>query len=253
MLTSIRGLTAAAIFSTSAILAAPAFAGDADTAIVPSDSSVTFSANVALTSQYRFRGVDLSGGDLAVQGGFDLSHSSGFYVGTWSSTLDNTTVGYGETELDVYGGWAGNLTEGLTINVGAINYIYPNAGPGEFDYAEFYGKLGFTFGPASATVGVAYAPKQPSLGYTDNTYVYTDLGVGIPGTPLTLSGHLGYTDGFLTFTNNSKAFDWSVGAEAPVYGPLTLNVSYIGAEGDYAPGAFRFTRGAVVVTAKAAF
>ncbi|MXP13378.1 hypothetical protein GRI44_01245 [Altererythrobacter confluentis] len=250
MLTSIRGIVAASIFSTTALCAVPAFAQDA---APPSDSSITVSANVALTSEYRFRGVDLSGGDIAVQGGFDVTHDSGFYVGTWGSSLDEDTVGYGAIELDVYGGWTGNIAEGLSADVGVIGYLYPNAGPGDFDYIEFYSSLGFTLGPAEATVGVAYAPEQDSLGGTDNVYVYTDLGVGIPGTPVTVTGHLGYTDGFLTYTDDSKAFDWSIGAEAAIYGPLTLGVAYVGAEGDYAPGAYDFTDDAIVLTLSASF
>ena len=247
MLTSIRSLTAATILSTSAIFAAPALAQDA------SESSITVSANVAIASEYRFRGVDLSGGDLAIQGGVDVAHDSGFYVGTWASSLDEDTVGYGSTELDIYGGWSGDLAEGVSLDVCVIQYIYPNAGPGDFDYTEFYGSVGFTFGPAEATVGVAYAPEQDSLGGTDNIYVYTDLGIGVPGTPLTVTGHLGYTDGFLTFTDDSKAFDWSIGAEAAVYGPVSLGVAYVGAEGDYLPGDYQFTDDAIVVTLSASF
>lgn len=249
MLTSIRSLTAATILSTSVLFAVPALAQDEAAA----ESSITVSANVAIVSEYRFRGVDLSGGDLAIQGGVDVAHDSGFYVGTWASSLDEDTVGYGSTELDIYGGWSGNLTEGVALDVGVIQYIYPNAGPGDFDYTEFYGSVGFTFGPAEATVGVAYAPEQDSLGGTDNIYVYTDLGVGVPGTPLTVTGHLGYTDGFLTFTDDSKAFDWSIGAEAAVYGPVSLGVAYVGAEGDYLPGDYQFTDDAFVVTLSASF
>ncbi len=250
MLTSIRGLLAASIFTTSALCAVPAFAQEAEEA---SDSSITVSANVALTSEYRFRGVDLSGGDIAVQGGVDVAHDSGFYIGTWGSSLDEDTVGYGAVELDVYGGWSGDIAEGLSADVGVIGYLYPNAGAGDFDYVEFYSSLGFTFGPAEATVGLAYAPKQDSLGGTDNIYVYTDLGVGIPGTPVTVTGHLGYTDGFLTFTNDSKAFDWSIGAETSIYGPLSLGVAYVGAEGDIPPGFYDFTDDSIVVTLSASF
>ncbi len=247
MLTSIRSLCAATILTTSVLFAAPVLAQDA------SESSISVSANVAIASEYRFRGVDLSGGDLAIQGGFDVAHDSGFYVGTWASSLDEDTVGFGSTEIDIYGGWSGDLTEGLALDVGVIQYIYPNAGPGDFDYTEFYGSLGFTFGPAEATVGAAYAPEQDGLGGTDNFYVYSDLGVGIPGTPLTVTGHLGYTDGFLTFTDDSKAFDWSIGAEAPIYGPVTLGVSYVGAEGDIPVGGYDFVDDAFLVTLSASF
>ena len=47
----------------------------------------TLTFNVGLYSEYMFRGVSLSDGP-ALQGGIDLGHSSGFYVGTWWSNLD---------------------------------------------------------------------------------------------------------------------------------------------------------------------
>lgn len=213
----------------------------------------SFSANVALTSEYRFRGVDLSGGELAIQGGFDVSHSSGFYAGTWASSLDEDTVGYGSTELDLYGGWSGNLSDAISADVGVIAYTYPDAAAGDFDYYEFYGSLGFSVGPVSATTGVAYAPDQNSLGSTDNLYLYTDVGIGISGTPLTLNGHLGYTDGFLTFTNNSKAFDWSISADVALGGNFSANLAYVGAEGDIGPGAYNFVDDAIVATISASF
>lgn len=255
MLTSSRGLAASLVLA-SCFLSTQAFAqvvNPADEVAQDSGGPITVSANVTLASEYRFRGVDLSGGEIAIQGGFDLATDSGFYVGTWASSLDETTVGFGSTELDIYGGWSGEFAEGLSADVGVIGYLYPDAGPGDFDYIEAYGSLGFAFGPAEATVGVAYAPEQDSLGGTDNFYIYTDLGVGIPSTPITLTGHLGYTDGFLTFTNDSKAFDWSIDAEAEVYGPLSLSVAYVGAEGDIPPGFYDFVDDAFVVTLNASF
>lgn len=280
MLTSIRGLTAAT-FAGSLALSTPAFASETEsqesdvTTVLSGDisqadydramatideekasyqdggSGFEFSGNVALVSEYRFRGVDLSGGDIAVQGGVDLAHDSGFYIGTWGSSLDEDTVGYGHTELDVYGGFGGSFSDAVSFDVGVIAYLYPNAGPGDFDYIEFYGSLGFNLGPAEATVGVAYAPDQDSLGSTDNLYLYTDLGFSIPDTPLTVTGHLGYTDGFLTFTNNSKAWDWSIGVEAAVAGPVSVGVAYVGAEGDFLPGDYDFTDDAIVFTLSA--
>jgi len=277
MLTSIRGLTAATFATGLAFAATPALANETTTTeeslitVVDSEqveraveeteaktvsyaageSGFEFSGNVALVSEYRFRGVDLSGGDIAVQGGVDLAHSSGFYVGTWGSSLDEDTVGFGHTELDVYGGFGGDLAEGVSFDLGVIAYLYPNAGPGDFDYIELYGSVGFELGPVETTVGVAYAPDQDSLGSTDNLYVYTDVGVGIPSTPLSVTGHLGYTDGFLTFTNDSKAFDWSIGVETAVAGPVSLGVAYVGAEGDIPTGQYDFVDDAVVLTLSA--
>lgn len=245
MLTSVRSLLAATILAGSALAASPALAQET--------GEFTISGNAAIVSEYRFRGVDLSGGDIAVQGGVDIGHSSGFYIGTWGSSLDEDTVGYGHTELDLYGGWSGELTDGLSADVGVIMYMYPNAGPGDFDYVEFYGSLAFTLGPAEATIGAAYAPDQDSLGGTDNLYIYTDLGVGIPNTPITVSGHLGYTDGFLTFTNSGNAWDWSIGADFAITENLSIGAAYVGVEGDIPAGAYDFTDDTFVVTLGVSF
>lgn len=145
----------------------------------------------------------------------------------------------------------------MSVDVGFIAYTYPDAGPGDFDYYEFYGSLGFTFGPVSTTTGVAYAPGQDGLdfggGTDDNLYLYTDLSLGIPDTPITLNGHLGFTDGSLTFTNDGKAFDWSISADVALGGNFSANIAYIEAEGDPAPGAYDFTDGAIVATISASF
>lgn len=225
------------------------------------ESGLTFSANVAFATEYRFRGVNLSDGEFAVQGGFDISHSSGIYVGTWASNLDEQTVGYGSTEVDLYGGWGGDLSDGVSADVGVIYYMYPDAPgvAGDTDYIEFYGSLSFSLASVSVTPGIAYAPDQSSLGSTDNLYLYTDVSVGIPDTPVTLNGHLGYTDGFLTFTNNSKAWDWSVSADFTLNDTFTVSAAYIGVEGDAVndliqpDGDLVFTGDAFVATLSASF
>ncbi len=223
MLTSVRSLMAATIIAGSAFVAAPAAAQEID-----------ISANAAIVSEYRFRGVDLSGGDIAVQGGIDAA-IGGFYIGTWGSSIDGGD--YGHTELDVYGGWGTEISDTVSFDIGAIYYLYPSAVPGDFDYVEFYSSVGSAVGPAEVTLGVAYAPGQDALNFgaglpDDNFYIYTDLGIGIPSSPLSLTGHLGYTDGALTFTNNSKALDWSLGLDVAVGETLSVGVAYVGVEQD---------------------
>lgn len=234
---------------------------EASSSKMAGESGFTFSANVAFATEYRFRGVNLSDGEFAVQGGFDLSHSSGIYVGTWASNLDEQTVGYGSTEVDLYGGWSGDLSDAVSADVGVIYYMYPDApfASGDTDYIEFYGSLSFSLASVSVTPGVAYAPDQSSLGSTDNLYLYTDVSVGIPDTPVSLNGHIGYTDGFLTFTNDSKAWDWSISADYALSDTFTLSAAYIGVEGDAAndliqpDGDLVFTGDAFVATLSASF
>lgn len=220
----ILGVSALAL----AAVATPAMAQDL--------GGFSVSGNAAVVSDYRFRGISLSDGDFAIQGGIDISHESGFYIGTWGSSLaDFDPKAYGATKLDIYGGWSGDVTEGVTVDVGVLYYYYPNSVAGDFDYWEPYASVATTLGPVDATFGVAYAPDQDSLGSEDNLYLYTDLGMGIPNTPISLSAHLGYTDGVLSPKSlagqgDKAAFDWSLGASWAINDNLSLGVTYTGVE-----------------------
>lgn len=46
-----------------------------------------FSANVTVTSDYAYRGISQTDERPAIQGGFDFRHDSGFYAGTWASSI----------------------------------------------------------------------------------------------------------------------------------------------------------------------
>ena len=248
MLTSVRSLLAATVLAGSVLAATPAFAQDEET------PDIKITANVAGTTDYRFRGVSLSGGDFAIQGGFDVTHSSGFYVGTWASSIVGGSP-YGEVELDLYGGWTGMVAEGVTLDLGLLYYAYPtgddplNVDPAT-DYFEPYASVAFTIGPVTGTVGGAYAWDQDSLGDSDNLYLYTDWAVGIPTTPVTVTAHLGYTDGvlappFLAGTGDDTGLDWGITASTKVYGPMSASIGYVGTEGPSIDG---FTDDAIVAT-----
>jgi uncharacterized protein (TIGR02001 family) len=260
MLTSVRSLLAASMLAGSVLAATPALAEDEAPA---AKSDLTVTGNVALVTDYRFRGVSLSGGDPAIQGGITLNHSSGFYVGAWSSSLAHTPV-YGDQELDLFGGWTGEVASGLTVDAGLLYYVYPSGHVGDANYWEPYASVSGSIGPAKLKVGVAYDWKQKGLldnagNKDDNLYVYSNLDVGVPTTPLTVSAHVGYTDGVLspcyycagtpTF-NDKTGWDWSLGASATVFGPLTVGVSYIGVSGVSVDG---YTDDTVVGTLTAAF
>lgn len=260
MLTSPRGLVAASLAAAGLFLATPAMAqttaGSAEADEGVSAGPITVSANAAIVSDYRFRGVSLSGGDLAIQGGVDVTHDSGFYVGTWASSIDDGGTGvYGDVELDLYGGWTGEVAPGLTVDLGLTYYVYPTEDLGaDTDYFESHATLGFTFGPVEATAGTYYSWDQASLGDSDNLYLFTDLSAGIPATPVTLNAHLGYTDGvfappLLAGTGDDTGLDWSLGATVGL-GIVELGVSYVGVEGPSIDG---FTDDTIVASLTASF
>jgi uncharacterized protein (TIGR02001 family) len=261
MLTSIRSLMAASTLAVS-LVSAPALAEDENTAAKPMPAFAV-TGNVSLVTDYRFRGVSLSAGDPAIQGGLTLTHDSGLYVGAWSSSLAQTPV-YGNQELDLFAGWSGEVASGLTLDAGLLYYVYPSGHVGDGNYWEPYASLSGSLGPAKLKVGVAYDWKQKGLldnagRRDDNLYIYSNLDVGVPGTPLTVSGHLGYTDGVLspcyycaatrTF-NDRTGWDWSIGASAMVLGHLSLGVSYVGVSGASVKG---YTDDALVGTLTASF
>ena len=250
MSTSIRGLLAATMLAGSLFAAAPALAQE-------EDSAVSVSANVALVTDYRFRGYSLTDGDPALQGGLDVALPAGFYVGTWASTITGGSA-YGEMELDAYAGW-GHEFGALTVDAGVLYYIYPT---GDFDgededfdgvdtdFFETYASVAAAVGPVTATFGAAYTFEQNAVGNgdEDNIYLYTDLAAGIPDTPVSLTAHLGYNDGPFSYTKeNGKVWDWGVGASYAVTESLSLGVNYVDVGGekieDFSDGGLFFTLG----------
>ncbi|WP_374568533.1 TorF family putative porin [Ideonella sp.] len=102
-----------------ATLLAPAAAQAADT-------SLAF--NIGAVSDYRYRGISQTRLQPALQGGVDLGLPQGLYLGAWASTIKwiDDAGGNANVEIDVYGGWKGELAKGFTLDVGALTYQYPS-------------------------------------------------------------------------------------------------------------------------------
>lgn len=182
------------------------------------DDALSVSANVTMVSDYRFRGLSLSNKAFAIQGGFDVAHESGFYVGTWASNISEFS---GSTiEADLYGGYSGEAN-GISYDVGALLYAYPGA-TGSTDYVEAYGSVGFALGPIGTTVGANYAFGNEALGNQGNIYIFTDAEYALAETSVTLTAHFGYEDGAF----GDGKLDWSIGASVSYQG-LDFGVSYI--------------------------
>ena len=56
--------------------------------IAPAAQAAEVSGNVALVTDYRFRGISQSDSKPSIQGGFDIAFDSGFYLGTWGAAVD---------------------------------------------------------------------------------------------------------------------------------------------------------------------
>ena len=173
---------------TSAVSAAIAAGGLA----VPVVSSASgFSANVGMTTDYRFRGISQNDEDFAIQGGFDYAHDSGLYAGIWASSVDFQvqTVDDASSEVDLYAGFGSEIGDtGIGYDVGVLGYNYPNAdGALDYDFVEVYGSLSYSWTEAFSTT--------LSVAYTDDYFAGSDSA---------------------TYTNIAADYafgdDWSVGA-----------------------------------------
>ncbi len=228
------------------ISAAPVLAEDAPAA--PKDF-FSITGGAAFVTDYRFRGVSLSNKDIAVQPFITLNTEPGFFVALWGSSI--ATYGGSNTEIDVSGGWTGT-TGPVTSTLGVYAYLYPG-GTG-VDVYEIYGSVAKTIGPVGLTLGVNYAPDQKNL-YRDNVYVYTLGTIGIPDTPLTVKGSVGYEHGSFAAgagSLNESKFDYMVGVDLK-WKALTFGLQYIGNDVDKTSFNRPNTKGGVVFSVTAGF
>ncbi|ARU32660.1 hypothetical protein CAP31_13850 [Sulfuriferula sp. AH1] len=180
-----------------ACVTAPVFAADAPA------PDYTLSANVSLTSQYVYRGITQTASKPAIQGGFDFSHSSGFYAGTWASSIswfsDNVTNQDGtknsvSMEWDMYGGYK-NTVGDIGYDVGVLQYYYPGhygvlpVGTVKPDTTELYGALSYKW----LTGKVSYVVSNGLFGVNDASgSYYLDLSANIPVVDTwTINAHVG--------------------------------------------------------------
>lgn len=125
-------------------------------------------ANFGVTTDYIWRGMTQNSGNSSASGGIDVAIDGGFYVGTWVGDVDYNGSTY---ELDLYGGYAGEIG-GLSIDVGYLAYMYPDA-PDTFDgedqdldFSEVYVSVGS--GPLSLSYYVLADGDGKDAG--DDTY-----------------------------------------------------------------------------------
>jgi uncharacterized protein (TIGR02001 family) len=168
--------------------------------------STTF--NVGVVTDYRYRGISQTRKQPALQGGFDYSNPNGIYIGSWASTIKwlKDFGATGTVELDVYGGYKGEIAKDFTYDVGLLAYIYPgNKLKPDANTTEIYGAL---------TYGAFTAKYSHSL---TNTFGNSD------------SKNSGYLDLSATF---EVADGWSV---APHIGHQRIAGTYssVGSYNDY--------------------
>jgi uncharacterized protein (TIGR02001 family) len=190
--------------------------------LAPAAVQAQVAYNVGAFTDYRYRGISQSRLKPALQGGVDYT-AGGLYVGAWASTIKwiKDAGGGANVELDLYGGYKGEITKGFSYDVGLLAYIYPGH---DLDVSpqttEIYGAL--TYGPAT----LKYSRSLTNLfgfddskgsGYIDlaATFEITDGWMITPHIGRQTVKNLGeasYTDASLTLFKDFSGWVVSLGA-----------------------------------------
>jgi uncharacterized protein (TIGR02001 family) len=187
-----------------------------------SPRAVSIEAEVGIVSDYRFRGVSLSGENAALQGGVQLT-ADAVTLGAWTSTIARTGGG-SRQEVDVYATLSQAIGQ-AEVSASALAYLYP--GDPNAKYVELAVGISRQIGPAELALGFAYAPEQNNLGDTDN--VYASLNGNLATSFADLSVSVGHEGG--AFAPGGK-WDWSVAA-ARRLGPVEVSLSYVDSDRSY--------------------
>lgn len=177
-------------------------------------------ANMGFVSDYYARGISQTWHRPAVQGGLDITHDSGFYVGAWGSNVSPNTYPDANVEVDVYGGFNGTIpaVEGLGYSVGLIGYLYPGGSwkkyrssaavgpngantvltPGGGRWDTYEANVGLSYGWLSAKLSMTLTDwygAERSTGWDGSTKgtTYWELNANypLPWWDLTLVAHVG--------------------------------------------------------------
>ena len=176
-------------------------------------ADIGISANMAITSNYVWRGMTQTKDSPAIQGGVDLDYK-GFYLGVWGSNVDFGANDSNSLEADFYAGYAGELA-GIGFDIGAIQYVYPNKSD-EYNFAEVY------FGLSKDWEKFGVSAKYSAGVETDDTDPedYFEVGASTSILPYDIGLSIGYGDYDNIGSNYSIGLDKS-------FEKFDLSIAYI--------------------------
>lgn len=163
---------------------------------VPGAAFAELAFNVGGVTDYRYRGISQTREIGAIQGGVDYSHASGAYAGAWASPIRwiQDAGGNADIEIDLYGGFKGEIVKSLSYDVGALYYLYPKnelkaVTGADANTLELYAAV--SWGPATVKGSVAVTDTFGNPN-SDGSF-YLEGAVNLPLlNGLTLTPHLGW-------------------------------------------------------------
>lgn len=186
--------------------------------VAEEESESNWSWNLALTSDYVFRGVSQTLREPALQGGLDYSFGdSGFYVGAWGSNVDFGEGGP-DIEVDTYVGWNADVSDTLNLDILLTRYNYVGSQDwyGDIDYNELIGTLTWN---EMLAFQLAYTNDYAQSGES-STYVNV-TGSWEVGNGFNFAAGIGRTD----FEDSEGYTDWKLGVNRD-FGPVNIALDY---------------------------
>jgi uncharacterized protein (TIGR02001 family) len=232
---------------TTLTLVAAAAMADAAPAAAPA-SAWSQSANLAITSNYIWRGVSQNTNSVALQGGFDVAHTSGLSAGIWASSI---TAAEG-LEVDLYANYGFKVGK-VDLSVGYIAYVYSGSSSSNLTelnvsatYAGVTAKISKEIANGSGSGSVNSLDYDVDYGYYyELAYTYS-----VPAVKgLDVGLHYGISDSTRTSKN---AEDYSVTLTYPVAG-FAASVAYSNTPGSQAMGSPVINGGLYSLTLKKTF
>jgi uncharacterized protein (TIGR02001 family) len=187
------------------------------------------SLSVEAGSDQRRRGLSWSDGEPMIEayGAIGLSDRLEIGVGA-TTTRASRRHGGADAAVDLSARYRHDLGA-WRLSAGVTGHVF--AGAAGLDYAEIDGRLSYGIGPAQLRLGASYAPAQQAIG-GDNLYLSAGVDVGLPGTPFSLTGHVGRSSGRIDDPLRAMRLrpeggyrDYAVGVDY-LTGPFAAGVRY---------------------------
>lgn len=197
--------------------------------VLPSVAHADLAFNVGAVTDYRYRGISQTRVKPTLQGGVDFS-AGGFYLGAWASGIKwiKDFGGDASYELDLYGGYKGELAKDLTYDIGVLTYQYPsNKLSPSANTTEVYGAL--TYGPATFKYSHSLTDTFANLD-SKNSY-YIDISAGFDVGGFMVTPHIGYQRIEGPFASLGSYTDYSLTVSKDFSGIL-LSLALVGTDAD---------------------
>ncbi|TVP57674.1 MAG: hypothetical protein EA349_05990 [Halomonadaceae bacterium] len=155
-------------------IAAGLIAGSASAVSTSVVAEPSLDAGIEISNMYLWRGLDLGApdGSPMIAGSLDVDSGLGFYAGTWAASGDSTAG----TELDLYVGYATDLTDDISVDLALVTYMYPSTTRDDEEFGDFGDLSEVILSVSGYGFGVSYYNNIAGLsGYE---YVAASYGTG---------------------------------------------------------------------------